>query len=408
MDRAAQEVGQRIRARRLLRGLGLRVTAERAGISPAFLSMVERGQRRLDRHSHIAALAEVLQISPAELTGQAPARTHRASEAAHAAVPQVRGALTRVSPPPPADSRAVTPEFLRAEIDDAVRLVYRCDYVRVLQRIPGLLARLYEAVEKERSARRAEYVRLLLRAYHPVCVVPLRNLGYHDLAYLAVEYASVYVREIDEPSCHATHAYWRAWSSWFVGADDFITRTCATAADALARAARTPEDFSVYGSLCLRAAISSARRRSQHDALGYLREGIGVLGRAGGGVAGDLLFTPTKAGMDRAEVMCWLGRHDDVAHLARQVRVPTGSSPFERAHRHAVLGDALMYARGHEDEAVAHFLRAERTVPEHTHENPYVQRAVTELLTRSSGVTKGCELRGLAYRMGITPPDVPS
>lgn len=65
-DRVA-EMGTRLRAARLRRGMTLEVLAGLAGLSQAYLSMVENGKRKLDRYSMIVALAEALKVPPAEL-----------------------------------------------------------------------------------------------------------------------------------------------------------------------------------------------------------------------------------------------------------------------------------------------------------------------------------------------------
>ncbi|WP_433214237.1 helix-turn-helix domain-containing protein [Lentzea sp. CA-135723] len=60
-------LGPWLRARRRGRGLTVRAAAELAGMSPGFLSMLENGTRRLNRHRDIVALAGVLRVSEAEL-----------------------------------------------------------------------------------------------------------------------------------------------------------------------------------------------------------------------------------------------------------------------------------------------------------------------------------------------------
>jgi DNA-binding XRE family transcriptional regulator len=62
-----EEISARLRAARKRRGMTLMVLAGLAGVSQAYLSMVENGKRRLDRYSTIAALANALDIPPAEL-----------------------------------------------------------------------------------------------------------------------------------------------------------------------------------------------------------------------------------------------------------------------------------------------------------------------------------------------------
>jgi len=56
-----------LRAIRHRRGLTLAAVAGRAGFSTAYLSMLERGERKLRRLDHITALAAVLRVPPSEL-----------------------------------------------------------------------------------------------------------------------------------------------------------------------------------------------------------------------------------------------------------------------------------------------------------------------------------------------------
>lgn len=67
LDPQRNDPGARLRRLRLKRGLTLTVLAERSGLGNAFLSMVENGQRRLQRVSDIVALADTLDTSPSYL-----------------------------------------------------------------------------------------------------------------------------------------------------------------------------------------------------------------------------------------------------------------------------------------------------------------------------------------------------
>lgn len=62
-------IGARLRTLRRWRGKSQVELAGLAGLSPSFLSMVETGQRPLDRRSHIAALANALKVSETDLVG---------------------------------------------------------------------------------------------------------------------------------------------------------------------------------------------------------------------------------------------------------------------------------------------------------------------------------------------------
>lgn len=72
-------MGRRVRQLRRARGKSLRVVAGLAGMSKSHLDRIERGETALDSVSEIVALANVLQISPSELTRlpvPAPANGH--------------------------------------------------------------------------------------------------------------------------------------------------------------------------------------------------------------------------------------------------------------------------------------------------------------------------------------------
>jgi transcriptional regulator with XRE-family HTH domain len=56
--------GETIRDLRVAQELGLRETAQKIGISPAYLSRIERGKERPPRAEHIKALAQLLAADP--------------------------------------------------------------------------------------------------------------------------------------------------------------------------------------------------------------------------------------------------------------------------------------------------------------------------------------------------------
>ena len=67
------DTGIRLRALRRQRGMPLTILAGLCGVSPAYLSMVENGKRKLDRWSTIVAVANALRVPPAELGLDVPA-----------------------------------------------------------------------------------------------------------------------------------------------------------------------------------------------------------------------------------------------------------------------------------------------------------------------------------------------
>jgi hypothetical protein len=65
IDPMRDDAGVRLRTLRLRRGMSQVALADLACISPAFVSMVENGQRTLTRASDILAVADVLKSLPA-------------------------------------------------------------------------------------------------------------------------------------------------------------------------------------------------------------------------------------------------------------------------------------------------------------------------------------------------------
>ncbi|HEY9241548.1 MAG TPA: helix-turn-helix transcriptional regulator [Streptosporangiaceae bacterium] len=64
VDPGRDDAGVRLRTLRLRRGLSQVALAGLACVSPAFISMIENGQRPLRSADHILALADVLDVSP--------------------------------------------------------------------------------------------------------------------------------------------------------------------------------------------------------------------------------------------------------------------------------------------------------------------------------------------------------
>jgi transcriptional regulator with XRE-family HTH domain len=84
LDPMRDDAGIRLRTARLRRGLTQTTLAGLACISPAYVSMIETGQRSLTRVGDVVALADALKVSPLYLAagrddtppaGQRPAHT---------------------------------------------------------------------------------------------------------------------------------------------------------------------------------------------------------------------------------------------------------------------------------------------------------------------------------------------
>lgn len=95
-------IGARLRTLRRWRGLTQVELAGLAGLSPSFLSMVEHGQRLLDRRSHIAAVASALRVSESDLIGGPHLSADPMQSDPHTIIPSLRVALMTNNLPEPA------------------------------------------------------------------------------------------------------------------------------------------------------------------------------------------------------------------------------------------------------------------------------------------------------------------
>src|SRR5207248_2678489 len=116
-------IGQTLRQTRHARGKSLKVVADRAGISPGYLSLLEHGKRALNSRSLIARLANALEIAPTDLAhdmivdfGELPQDRELA---------EVRRALMAVSLNAPGGD-VVPTDVLRVRVDEVLRAQQEC------------------------------------------------------------------------------------------------------------------------------------------------------------------------------------------------------------------------------------------------------------------------------------------
>ena len=99
-------IGARLRILRRWRAKSQVELAGLAGLSPSFLSMVETGQRPLDRRSHIAALASALKVPETDLVGGPHLTPDPLQSDPHMGIPALRVVLQTNTLTTPAVERA--------------------------------------------------------------------------------------------------------------------------------------------------------------------------------------------------------------------------------------------------------------------------------------------------------------
>ncbi|MFE0426540.1 helix-turn-helix domain-containing protein [Streptomyces sp. NPDC058953] len=400
-----EHIGQRLRSARRRRGLSLRALAELCGLSPGFLSMVENGHRHLDRTGHITALAEALRIAPAELTGQPFAPIGPRTDTAHEAVPALRLTLMGLVPPSPGEP--CPPRTLAARVREANRLYHAAEYGLLAGALPGLLTDLHATADAATGADRPSSLRLLAAAYHPACALLLKNLGYTDLAFIAVTRAAEAIAELDDPSHTALSGFFHAHVLLSAGSPDQALARAEQAATDVEHDLSSPGAHALLGELHLIAATcltQDVRRRGTDRAreVGeHLADAAALAERTGETKAWHLNFGPTNVGIHRVSLNTDLGLHGRAVSAGDGVDPGVLRAPGRQSAFHADLGRSLARLHGRGSEAVAALLAAERTAPQRVHAHHQVRSTVTELLDRRLSSPTARELRGLAHRMGV-------
>ncbi|WP_367140965.1 MULTISPECIES: helix-turn-helix domain-containing protein [Streptomyces] len=409
-EEQAIRIGERLRSARRQRGVSLRTLASQAGVSASYLSMVENGQRLLDRSSLITAFAEALQIAPSELTGQPFAPVDPHTSAAHEAVPALRLALMGMTMAAPPDLRPPRgPAALLSErVERANRLYHAAEYGTLATGLPALLADLHAAAEAADGAVRRELLKLLADAYHPACTLLLKNLGYTDLAFIAVTHAAEAIAELDDPVYSALSGFFHTHVLMSAGSPAQALAQATAAANILEAHLTSPDAHALLGELHLISATSLSQDRHRpgniraEEVRGHLAEAADLAGRTGETRAWHLNFGPTNVGIHQVSLNTDLGLHGEAVTAGGGVRPETlQDAPGRQAAFHADLGRSLAHLRGREAEAVAALLTAEQIAPQRIHTSAPVRQTVEFLTDRQLPAHTGRNLRGLAHRIGL-------
>jgi transcriptional regulator with XRE-family HTH domain len=408
-EERAHDIGARLRSARRQRGMSLRTLAGLAGLSVGFLSMVENGQRHLDRTGHITALADALRISPTELTGRPFVPTDPSTASGHEAIPGLRLALMgmHLNLPPDQAPPSGSAESLGARVAEANRLYHGCEYGALASKLPALLADLHTAVEAAAPEQRLTLLGLLADAYHPACTMLLKYLGYPDLAFIAVTRADEATAELDDPVRTALSGFFHTHVLMSAGSPDLALVRAEQAAGQVERHLVDRDAHALLGELhliratCLTQDLRRSGADRTHEVNAHLAEAADLAGRTGETKAWHLNFGPTNVGIHHVSLNTDLGRHGHAVAASTGVRPRVLAAPGREAAFHADLGRSLIHLRGRDADAVSELLTAERTAPQRIHANPMVRDTVSALLDRQLPSRTAREVRGLAHRMGI-------
>jgi transcriptional regulator with XRE-family HTH domain len=397
-------IGARLRILRRWRGMTQVQLAGLADLSPSFVSMVETGQRPLDRRSHIGAVASALRVSETDLVGGPHLSSDRLQSDPHMAIPALREALQASKLASPAVDHARPLPELAGEVNGRIKLLYKAaDYVGGGALLPDVLDELHwhTAQAADEAARR-----LALETLIEACItagLTAKDLGYVDLAHVAVLRAEEAAALLDDPVQHGKADCLRIWA--FPRERSWERRLAAaeSAAEALEPHARTPLGLQVLGMLTLHAALSAAVVQRPGAVDHWLAEAGQLAGRVPDDIRANWQsFSVTNVqlwsvgiGVERGE------SGGTVLEMAKTVDQSKIVYRTRRAPFLADVGRGLAREPKMRDEAVRWLRRAEDAGPQLIRNHPPTCEAVGYLLNRARLDAGGRELRGMAARMGL-------
>lgn len=398
-------IGARLRTLRRWRGKSQVELAGLAGLSPSFLSMVETGQRPLDRRSHIAALANALRISETDLVGGPHLTPDPLQSDPHMSIPALRVALQTNTLTTPAVDRARPLPALAQLITDEIGPMRRaCNYVAIGQLLPEVLDELhYHTAAPADEAAEQLALQTLIEAC--VCATFIaKNLNYTDLAHLAAQRAEEAAALLGDPIYKGKADF--VWLSSLprAASGDRNLAAAERAAGELEPHARDPLGLQVLGMISLSASLAAAALRRNDGASHWLDEAAGIARRIPDQPKRNWQsFSATNVGIWRVTVGVECGESGGaVLELAEHVSLDSLEQlSSRRAGFFADVGRGLAREPRTRVEAIRWLRRAEDAAPQRVRNSAPARETVAFLLNRARTDAGGRELRGMAARMGF-------
>jgi transcriptional regulator with XRE-family HTH domain len=393
-------IGARVRAARARQGMSLGRLAEATGLSKAFLSRAERGERGLDRYSTVQKIAEALHVPLTELTGQ-PYQPRSAEDVrARTAVADLRDILHGLHLGDPVE----VPQRPLPELERATwrvrQLSIASDYGGFGPLLPPLVLELHAAAATDPAAH-PQVLPLLMSAVHAGLWLA-QGLGADDLMSLAAQRAADAAARLDDPAATG-YAQWLVWLASLRYGRYTQARAVQGAEQAAARLqpqADTGPAAEMYGMMHLVQAYSTMLDGHPGRAADHLDEAGQTAARTGDTTSYDVWFGPTEVAAWRVSIAVEAGDDEGALQAASDVDTRRMASPSRRASHLLDRARASVRSRRARGQATDLLMQAERLAPQYMRGHPGAREAVSELLVTAGGT----DLRSLAKRVGVIQP----
>jgi transcriptional regulator with XRE-family HTH domain len=402
------EIGRRIRMIRRRRGLGLATAAGLAGVSKQYLSMIERGERHINRRGLLEDIATALGCSVVDLTGQPYLPGDRDSAEALGTLPAISVALydSTLDDVPDIPVRPVNELAWWAAQSNEHTANSR--YSAAGRDLGSLLAELHvHAVTGDSDTRRSALAALVEACF--VASGVARALGNPDLAVAAARRAEDATHRLDDPALSAFAAMTSTSALSRLGARHRAQRVAGAALTEVEPAVDpTVEDTSAAqaaGMLHLSAAQMAAKDQRPDDTAAHLAAAHELAERTGEQNRLWFSFGPANV---RAWSLATAVELGEGPGLAEQIESTPGydeglTASDRRAALHFDLARAYSQAQGARDaQAVRHLDVADRIAPMRIRHDPLARELLHELDMRAR--LHAWELESLKNRLGLLVP----
>jgi transcriptional regulator with XRE-family HTH domain len=399
-------IGARLRILRRWRGMSQVELAGLSDLSPSFISMVETGQRPLDRRSHIAAVASALRVSETDLVGGPHLTPDPLQSDPHMSIPALRVALqTNTLTTPAVDYARPLPEVVQ-EVQQQIEPMRRaCDYVGCGRLLPGVLDELYYhvAAPADEAAQQLALQTLIVGC---LCATfAAKDLNYMDLAGLAAVRAQEAATLLEDPAYkgQADFAWLHTLPRSASGTRNLIAAE--RAANQLEpHHSRSPVGTQVLGMLTLTASLTAAALYQGDTARHWFHEAEQIASTVPDEpMTNWQSFSQTNVNVWRVTVGVERGESGGaVLELGEDVNLGLLSPVAARYAGFLVDGGRGLAREARTMPTAIRWLRqAEEAAPQRVRNSATARDTVAYLLNRARADAGGRELRGLAARMGL-------
>lgn len=391
-------IGQRVRELRIWRRKSLEATAQLAGISYGYLGQIERNEKPVARRQTLEGIARALKVHPGEFTNRPLGPGSSVSSAAHAHLEEIEAVLTEYWPGEVPDDAPGHPwKQVRAKLTKLVdELRPQAQYEAMAELVPDLIRDLLLYASK--SQQRSAALKGLIGTYHATARVT-SALNASHLGYLAAERVSQAAKLLEDPQ-------WLGVAAW-TRAHYISSLSRPRQYDLAIKAIDAPGSrLESRGMSHLTAALAKAAQGEEDTAKAHLAEAgdmansLGLANSTWG--AGTMNFGKSNVGIWKVTLGVELGAGAGIAEVARGVEWQSISVSRQGAYW-MELGRGLVEDKRTVDAGLEALLKAEELTPEQFQANAFVRDAVVTMLAKARRDAGGRELRGLAYRLGVSP-----